>query len=294
MELYQVRAFVMVARLGVVTKAAEALCVTQPAVTAQLKGLEQSLGVALFERTAGKLLLTRPGELLLPQAEALLKAAGELQGAAQGMRGTLTGRIELGVPGEAPEFLRLGPLATRVQQALPMVELCTTGSNTAQLHDQVRIGAVAMAYFIGVNPPRDLQWEALCSVRYRVAIPPCHAPQMHRGGWRVLAALPWVDGPVESHVHKLLFGLFEQQGLVPNVVFRSQDTTRLDAFVRAGSGCALLREEVALPGAERRDWEVWGHARVDAQLYAAASAERFSEPLVVALSSVIRDVWAQP
>ena len=61
MELYQVRAFVTVARIGNVTKAAEALCVTQPAVTGQLKSLEQSLGVALFDRSAGRLVLTRAG-----------------------------------------------------------------------------------------------------------------------------------------------------------------------------------------------------------------------------------------
>jgi hypothetical protein len=89
-------------------------------------------------------------------------------------------------------------------------------------------------------------------------------------------------------------GMFEQQGLALNATFRSQDTVRLDAFVRAGSGFALLREEVALPGVERRAWEVWGHARVDAQLYLTHAAERSSEPPVVALSSVIRSVWAQP
>lgn len=72
MELYQVRAFVTVARLGHVTKAADALCLTQPAVTAQIKSLESSLGVALFDRSGGRLTLTRPGEKLLPHAEALL------------------------------------------------------------------------------------------------------------------------------------------------------------------------------------------------------------------------------
>ena len=107
----------------------------------------------------------------------------------------------------------------------------------------------------------------------------------------MLAALPWVDGPVDSHVHQMLRGLFEQQGLAPNVALRSDDTSALEAFVRAGSACALLREEVALPGVERREWVVWGHARVDAQLYFSTSAERAGDPLVVALASVVRSVW---
>jgi DNA-binding transcriptional LysR family regulator len=115
---------------------------------------------------------------------------------------------------------------------------------------------------------------------------------MQRGGWRVLAGLPWVDGAVDSHVHQMLRGLFEQQGLSPNVALRSEDTSALEAFVRSGSGCALLREEVALPGVERGEWIVWGHARVDAQLYFSSTVERASDPLVVALNAVVRSVWA--
>ncbi len=72
MEIYQIRAFVTVARLGHLTRAAEALSLTQPAVSAQIKALEQSLGVALFERSAGRMVLARSGEALLPTAEALL------------------------------------------------------------------------------------------------------------------------------------------------------------------------------------------------------------------------------
>ena len=291
MELYQVRAFVTVARLGHVTKAADALCVTQPAVTAQIKALESALGVALFDRGAGRLTLTRAGEKLLPQAEALLAAAGELQGAARQMQGEITGRIDLGLPGETTDFLRLGPLAAGVQRDLPLVELHTRTSAVGQLLDLVRGGSLAAAFSIGVNPPRDLQWQALRSVSYRVAIPTALATEMQRGGWRVLAGLPWVDGAVDSHVHQMLRGLFEQQGLAPNVALRSEDTSALEAFVRAGSACALLREEVALPGVERREWVVWGHARVDAQLYFSSTAERASDPLVVALHAVVRRVW---
>ncbi len=291
MEIYQVRAFVTVARVGNVTRAADALCVTQPAVTAQIKGLESSLGLALFDRSGGRLTLTRAGEQLLAQAEALLAAGSELQGAARRMQGELTGCIELGMPGEPPEFLRLGELARGVQRDLPLVELRTRSQAVGQLFDQLHGGALTAAFSIGVNPPRDLQWLALRSVCYRVALPMRLVAEMQRGGWRVLAGLPWIDGAVDSHIHQMLRGLFEQQGLAPNVVLRSEDTNALAALVRAGNGCALLREEVALPGVERGDWVVWGHARVDAQLYFSSSNERASDPLVVALASVVRSVW---
>ncbi len=196
------------------------------------------------------------------------------------------------MPGEPPEFLRVGELARGVQRDLPLVELRTRSQTVGQLFDQLRGGALSAAFSIGVNPPRDLQWQALRSVCYRVALPTRLASEMQRGGWRTLSGLPWIDGAVDSHIHQMLRGLFEQQGLAPNIVLRSEDTTGLDTLVRAGTGCALLREEVALPGVEAGDWVVWGHARVDAQLYFSSTTERASDPLVVALASVVRSVWA--
>lgn len=291
MELHQVRAFVTVARVGNVTKAAEVLCVTQPAVTAQIKGLELSLGVALFDRGGGRMTLTRAGEQLLNQAALLLSAAAELKGAARSMQGELSGRIEIGLPGETSDFLRTGALSTAVRRDLPLVDLHTRTKPVGQLLDLVRGGALTGAFLISVNPPRDLQWWSLRSVCYRLAIPSQMAGEMQRGGWRVLAGMPWVSGEVESHVHQLLRNMFEQQGLEPNVVMRSEDTSTLESFVRAGSACALLREEVALPGVERGEWFVWGHARVEAQLYFGSSHDQASDPLVVALTSAVKAVW---
>ena len=86
MELHQIRAFVTVARVGNVTKASDVLCVTQPAVTAQIKGLESSLGVALFDRSGGHIKLTRAGEKLLALAGTLLAAAAEFKARVQARR----------------------------------------------------------------------------------------------------------------------------------------------------------------------------------------------------------------
>lgn len=293
MELHQIRAFVTVARVGNVTKAAEVLCVTQPAVTAQIKGLELSLGVALFDRGGSRLTLTRAGERLLPQASVMLAAAAELKGMARGMQGELTGRIDIGLPGESTDFLRTGALSVAMQQDFPLIDLHTRTKPVGLLMDLVRGGGVTGAFLIGLHPPRDMHWIALRSVSYRVAIPTRLASDMQQGGWRTLASLPWVSGEVESHVHRLLRTMFEQHGLEPHVVVRSEDTSTLESFVRSGTACTLLREEVALPGVERKEWLVWGHARIDANLYFVCSNDQTSDPLVVALTSAVEAVFSQ-
>lgn len=138
MEIYQIRAFVTVARLGHLTRAAEALSLTQPAVSAQIKALEQSLGVALFERSAGRMVLARSGEALLPTAEALLVLGAQLKSEAQQLQGALQGALDLGVPSERPEFLRLGDLASTLMQSLPLVELKTHVLAADALLEQVQ------------------------------------------------------------------------------------------------------------------------------------------------------------
>lgn len=291
MELHQIRAFVTVARVGNVTKAAEVLCVTQPAVTAQIKGLEASLGVALFDRSGGRMALTRAGEQLLASAAAVMSATNDLKGAATSMQGELRGRMDVGMPAETSDFLRAGVLSNAIRQQLPLVELHTRTKPVGQLLDQVRGGALTGAFVIGASPPRDLQWTSLRSITYRVAYPKRWLSDMQRGGWGVLASLPWVSGEVESHVHQLLRSMFEKQGLEANVVMRSEDTATLETHVRAGSACSLLREEVAVPGVERNEWCVWGHARVDAQLFFGSAPDKSGDPLVIALASAVQTVW---
>ncbi|ARP85350.1 LysR family transcriptional regulator [Bordetella genomosp. 9] len=291
MEIYQIRAFVKVARLGNLTRAAEALCLTQPAVTAQIKALEQSLGVALFDRNAGRLTLAKAGEVLLPTAEALLALGNQLRSEARGLQGALHGVLDLGVPSEQPDFLRLGELASEVTQRLPLIELKTHVLPTVQLSEQVMAGRLTAALAVAARPPLGLQWTPLRSVHYRIALPHEQAEAVKRGGWRELAQLPWLDGPAGSHAHLLLREMFERHGLAPRVVMQNDDHANLDALVRAGAGCALLREEIAMAGAAAGDFVVWGNARAAATLGFVLAPERAGEPLLVALESVMQKIW---
>ncbi|MGN6251550.1 MAG: LysR family transcriptional regulator [Marmoricola sp.] len=98
MELRHLRIFVTTADAGTVSAAAEALHVTQPGLSRQLRQLEHELGVALFDRVGGRLRLSAPGRALLPEARALLERAEAFRTAASFHASGRMERLTVGAP----------------------------------------------------------------------------------------------------------------------------------------------------------------------------------------------------
>ena len=86
MDLRHTRTFVTVAELGTVSKAALRLRIAQPALSRQISDLEQELGLKLFDRVGGRLLLTGEGEQLLGHRRGLLNYASAVGEQAQLLR----------------------------------------------------------------------------------------------------------------------------------------------------------------------------------------------------------------
>ena len=120
MDLTLLRAFVTIAREGNLTRAAVLLHVSQPAVSLQIKNLQETLGVTLFSRTSHGLILTRDGETLLPHAERALTAASEVQRVAAALRHEVSGRLTIGTILD-PEFLRLGGFLRALVETYPRI-----------------------------------------------------------------------------------------------------------------------------------------------------------------------------
>lgn len=293
MEIYQLRAYVTVAKTGHLTRAAEALHLTQPAVTGQIKALEEELGIALFDRRPGRIALTRAGERLLPTAEQVLTAAGALMGQARELQGEVSGTLVIGTLDD-PDALRLGSLLSGLVATLPLLEIKTRTGDAEVLREAVATTAMQAAFYLGPNIPREVLGLALQTVQFRVCAPVALREPLLYAGWREVADMPWIGAPYASHAQSLLRDLFARQGLLPNIVLESDDAAAPLSLVRAGLGLALLREDVAISAAERGELVVWPHTRVAALLSFIYPKTAEHDPAIMATLSVLRTVWGLP
>lgn len=121
MTLKQLRYFEALAQHGHFGRAADDCAVTQPALSMQIKELEESLGTALFERGARQIRLTGFGEIFAPRARAILRSVDELEDLARASAAGFAGRLRLGViPTVAPYLLPR--LVGRMAEVFPKLE----------------------------------------------------------------------------------------------------------------------------------------------------------------------------
>jgi DNA-binding transcriptional LysR family regulator len=144
MELHQLEYLVAVAEEASFTKAAARVHIAQPGVSAQIRRLERELGHALFDRSGGSVRVTDAGAAVLPLARAALAAVHEIADAAEQLRGSMRGRVAVGMMTSCPPNVVTGTLAAFHEQH-PGVEISLVEAPSADLIAGLRGGAIDVA-----------------------------------------------------------------------------------------------------------------------------------------------------
>ncbi|KVP45038.1 LysR family transcriptional regulator [Burkholderia ubonensis] len=297
MDLTLLRAFAAVAREGNLTRAAEQLHLTQPAVSLQVKHLQETLGVVLFTRTSRGLALTRDGQTLLPHAERALAAAADVQRAAAALRHEVRGRLRIGTILD-PEFLRLGGFLRALVETHPQIETALRHGMSGWVLEQVRAQALDVGYYIGQpgeDDPRDgalFHTVTLTHFQYRVLAPAGWKERVQRAqDWRALAALPWIWTPPQSAHHRLLSRRFADARAQPvKVAEVDQEQSMLD-LVKSGIGLTLARDSTALAEAHAHALTIVERVTVPTELTFVTLAARRDEPAIAAALRLIETQW---
>jgi molybdate transport repressor ModE-like protein len=290
MELYQLRTFVAVADSGHITRASEKLHLSQPAVSAHIKALEEGLGVRLFERNPGGMLLTRAGGQLRDQAEKILAEVEHLRQLAASLKGDIVGRLRVGTASD-PEFIRIGEFLHRTVERYPLLELELHHEVSGAALEQVRTGELDASFYFGDIGSPDVMGLRLHDMAYCVVAPAAWADRVRGADWSDIARLPWIVTPSISTHNRLVRALFSKHGVEPTKVVEADQEPVIASLVVSGVGVSLMREPLALRKRQAGEICIWDKARLQTALWFVYQAERRHDPLIESLLEILADIW---
>jgi DNA-binding transcriptional LysR family regulator len=257
MELRQLRYFVAVAEELHFRRAAERLHVAQPAISEQIRKLEQELGVKLFDRSPRNVALTTSGTALLERARHVLREANVAQQAARGARDHATMRLSIGylpdsLPASVPRALQ------HLAAAAPSVQVDVRTGAAFRLIEEVRERRLDAAVTSLPAPTNGLRVTPLGEQRAVAVLPEAHSQAVHSAvALNRLAPDRLVVLPREANpaFHDAIVAMCHRSGLAPAFVEMPEPRVEHVLFaVASGSGVALLPESVtdryASPGVQ--------------------------------------------
>ncbi len=269
MDLRQLRYFLAVARARSFSRAAEQEGVSQPTLSEQIRKLEHSLGVPLFERLARGVRLTPPGERLLAHAQVVLGEVAAARRTIEALRTRIAGRLAVGaIPTVLPYLL--APRVEEFRRRYPEVELRLIEDITARLIAGLRTGDLDLA--IVSLPLREpgLICAELLREPLLAALPAGHPLAAERElDPRALRRERWLLLRDGHCFRKEVLALCRRSFRDPASLFETDQFASIIALVAAGFGVSILPAMAAaqargcclvpVRGAQRRI----GYARLD-------------------------------
>lgn len=300
-DLRTLKAFVTVAREGNVTRAAERLHLTQPAVTLQLKRLAADTGITLFRRTSAGLELTLEGALLAAKAEQVLAALVDFGQTAGHLATRVRGKLRIGTIID-PEFTRLGAFLKALVESGPGIETELRHGMSGDVPEGLRRNELDVGYFLGdirdfdpvagLSPDENLfHAKELARLTYLVVAPPSLAGFVRGQDWPDLAALPWIGTPPASVHNRLLGRVFGELGVRQNVVASVDQEASMLAMVRTGLGLSLCRESLALNEHQAHGLVIADRVQIETALSFVCLNARANDPTIQFAFDAVTRIW---
>lgn len=301
LELRHLRIVCAVADAGSVTKAAAALGLAQPAVTAQLRRIERLIGGELFQRTRQGVSPTPLGELVLARARVLLPAARELHEDAVRLaarsRAQTAVRLRVGTTGGT----YIAGMVLEMEETEPATEVVTTASfHALELLDHIRADRLDCAV-IGCCGEDGLPVDPELHVWTLAVEPVClmlaeghPAAALDEVPLAVLADEHWAWLPGDGCLYDCFVAACVRAGFTPKAAYESDVATCIE-LARTGRAVALCLPTRRAPGVVVRPIVGaplrWAHAMVWQMAYVDAAPDR-AAALWHAAVSAYRDVTA--
>lgn len=240
MDLKQLRAFVTVAETGNVTRASSLLNLVQPAVSRQLRLLEEDLGTELFDRSRQGMSLTASGKAMLEYARRILNEVERARAEIQPTEGPVAGIVSIGLLASVSDLLAT-PLTAAVRASYPHIRLRLMIGYAGHLTEWIEKGDVDIALLYGQKDSPALQVKALLEESLWVVAPPSARLSLKRPlALAQVAQNPFVlPGPPQG-LRAMIEHAATEAGVALDVVAETNALSVQKSLVAEGQGWTIL------------------------------------------------------
>lgn len=283
--------FWAVAREGSVTRAAETLFVSQPAISAQVRKLERQLNEKLFEKSGRGLVLTPMGEMVFRYADEIFSLGRELAETVRGQPSERPLRLSVGVGQSLPKLAAYQLVAPALEMEQP-VRLIFREDRPERLFADLALHALDLVLTDtplpeGVNVKAYNHRLGDCGVSFMATR---HLAEVYRPGFPdSLQGAPFLFPTDNTALRRSLDRWFQEQGIQPRTVAEIEDSAVLKVFGQEGAGLfavpSVVEERV------RRQLGVEMVQRVEAireRFFGISVERRIKHPAVVAITETAR------
>jgi DNA-binding transcriptional LysR family regulator len=242
MENFRLRVFRIVARTLNFRKASEELLISQPAVTQQIKALEEEVGISLFERSKGKVTLTPSGTVLAEYAVKLKALADEAAQAIAEASGTHTDELRVGASQTIGQYL-LPKLLAGFRKDFPSVSVYGMSGNTDEVLAALAGHRIDLALVEGPSPGSDVRAEPFMQDHMVLVVPHDHEWAGQEVAIGDLKSEEFIERELGSGSRRIVEDALAQAGLDPRELrtILTLDTTEgILSAVEAGLGVAFV------------------------------------------------------
>lgn len=292
MELYQLSSFVTVAEQGHLTRASEKLNISQPAVSAHIKSLEEEFGLMLFTRTPSGMELTGEGRVLAGRAGDILSQVNEMVQQGKRLRGQPSGRVRIGLNRHA-EFLRITPLYQKLHARYPGIDVILNQSISGTILKLIRSRDLDCGFILGDSDEPDISTRRLAGYRLRVVGPVAMRERLEHTDLTGLVDFPWIGFPDDCPYSPIMERYFSSRGLELKTGVVADQQSAIISMIESGVGLSFMLEEEAFTAQEKGQLAIWpGGSFPIALSFAYRRSDRRTSVLQAVLE-VIDAIWQE-
>ena len=290
MEFYHLRSFVTVAENRHLTRAAEQLHVSQPAVSAHIKALEVEIGVTLFVRTATGMQLTTEGELLCRQARVILREADAFMRQGEELLRTPRGVVRIGLNRDA-EFLRISVLYRELRRSCPHVDIVLHQSISGTIVKSVAAEELDCGFILGDCRAEGISRINLAGFRLRVVGPIDFREKLEIADLAMLAELPWIGIPDDCPYSHIIKKYFQDRGLRLRTEVVADQQAAIVSMIQSGAGLNFMLEEEAVAAEKEGTIALWPGEPFPIELSFVWRSRDTNSLVMKAVLKVIQTSW---